>query len=98
MLFALVTGVIETLQYFTQAVVAGGVAAGTADPAGSSKVLGYPQNSTLTFPAWLYSEGFQQFNMGYACALALLLLAVALVFTVLLLRRSKSFYTEDAAS
>lgn len=97
LIFALVTGVIGTLQYFTQAVVAGGVAAGSSYPTGSSQLIGWPQNSTLTFPAWLYQQGFQWFNMGYASALALLLLVVAMAFTYLLLRKSKAFYAEEAA-
>src|SRR5262249_13865337 len=50
LVFAAVTGVIATLQYFTQAMVAGEVAGGLhsgADP-------GYPDGSTLTLPQWIY--------------------------------------------
>ncbi|WP_214322821.1 carbohydrate ABC transporter permease [Nonomuraea sediminis] len=89
LLFAVVTGMIQALQYFTQAVVAGTVAAGSADITGSAQVPGYPDGSTLTFPYWLYAQGFQRFNMGYACALAVLLFVVSLGFTALMLRRAR---------
>lgn len=94
--FAAVTGVIETLQYFTQAMVAGKVAAGQADLPGTQFAPGYPGGSTLTFPQWLYDEGFRQFNMGYACVLALVMFVIAMAFTLLLLRRFRAFAGEEA--
>ena len=39
--------------------------------------LGYPEGSTLFYPILLYYQGFRFFNMGYAAAMAMLLLAVA---------------------
>jgi multiple sugar transport system permease protein len=90
LLFAVVTGVITTLQYFTQAVVAGQVASGQA-AATSTNTLGYPDGSTLTLPQWLYIKGFGQFQMGYASALAVVLFLAALACTALLLRRSAGF-------
>lgn len=95
LLFAAVTGVIETLQYFTQAMVAGKVASGRTDLPGTQLPPGYPGGSTLTFPEWLYQQGFQQFNMGYACVLALVLFVVSMFFTMILLRRFNAF-AEDA--
>ncbi len=94
--FAAVTGVIQTLQYFTQAMVAGKVAAGQSDQPGTQTAPGYPDGSTLTFPQWLYDEGFRQFNMGYACVLALVLFAVAMLFTMVLLRQFHAFADGEA--
>jgi multiple sugar transport system permease protein len=95
--FSAVTGVIETLQYFTQAMVAAKVAAGQADQPGTQFAPGYPDGSTLTFPQWLYDEGFRQFNMGYACVLALVLFVVAMSFTLLLLRRFDAFAGDETS-
>src|SRR5712691_3710307 len=77
-LFSVVIGVIQGLQYFTQAFVAGNVASGQASQAGdvSAVNLGYPEDSTLFYPVLLYQHGFNYFNMGYASALAMLLLGV----------------------
>ena len=94
--FSAVTGVIETLQYFTQPMVAGKVASGRADLPGTQYSPGYPDGSTLTFPQWLYDQGFRQFNMGYACVLALVMFATAMVFTLFLLRRFRAFAGEEA--
>jgi multiple sugar transport system permease protein len=97
LLFAVITSVIQTLQYFTQAVVASQVAQGNSNITASSLVLGYPSQSTLTFPAWLYTKGFQDFNMGYASTLAVLLFVVTLVFTTILLRRRGGFNPDGAS-
>ena len=72
-LFAVVTGVIEALQYFTQGYVAGTVAGGGDSGVGAGSSLGYPEGSTLFYPVWLYQQGFQYFNMGYASAMAVAL-------------------------
>ncbi|WP_113703202.1 carbohydrate ABC transporter permease [Nonomuraea lactucae] len=91
LLFAVVTGVIGALQYFTQAVVAGSVASGSADITPSAQSPGPPEGSTLTLPYWLFVQGFQRFNMGYACALAVMLFLVSLAFIAVLLRRRSGF-------
>ncbi|GLX01654.1 sugar ABC transporter permease [Microtetraspora sp. NBRC 16547] len=96
LMFAAVTGVIQTLQYFTQAMVAARVASGATDSAGSVFVPGYPDQSTLTFPEWLFHQGFRDFAMGYACVLALILFAVSMVFTLILLRQFRGFAEEEA--
>jgi len=92
LLFVAVTGVIQMLQYFTQAAVASSVAGGVSPVGGGlGERLGYPDNSMLTFPIWLYSKGFASFQLGYACAMAMLLFVVSLAFTAVLLRRSRVF-------
>ena len=90
-LFSVVLGVIQGLQYFTQAYVAAGVAAGEASQAGGTSTLelGYPQGSTLFYPILLYYHGFQFFQMGYASAMAVLLLAVSFALTLIILRNSR---------
>jgi multiple sugar transport system permease protein len=97
LLFALVTGVIAAIQYFTEAAVASGVASGTATVGGgSSTTIGYPDQSLLTYTQWLYVRGFGTYQMGYASALAVLLFIVATAFLILLLRRFRAFTPEDA--
>lgn len=88
-LFAVVTGVIDGLQYFTQGYVAGTVAGGGDAGAGSGSSLGYPEGSTLFYPVWLYQQGFQYFHMGYAAAMAVALFVVALAVTAVLLRTAR---------
>ena len=69
--------------------MAASASAGTADVAGNSKLIGAPQNSTLTYPIWLYVQGFRYFNMGYAAAMAVLLLVVSFAITMLIVRNSR---------
>jgi multiple sugar transport system permease protein len=96
-LFAAVTGVIYTLQYFDQAAVAGSIASGQATVgAGVSQSFGYPEGSTFTYPLWLYTVGFRYSALGYANALAIALFVVALGVTVILLRRAKAFSGEES--
>ena len=95
-LFAAVTGVIYTLQYFDQAAVAGSIASGQAvTGAGISQGFGYPEGSTFTYPLWLYTVGFRYNALGYANAMAIALFVVALAVTVILLRRAKAFSGEE---
>jgi multiple sugar transport system permease protein len=87
--FAAITGVIQTLQYFTQAAVAASTASGKASVGeGASVDFGYPEGSTFTYPLWLYTVGFRYNALGYANALAVVLFLVALAATIVLLRRS----------
>ena len=90
-LFAVVLGVIQALQYFTQAYVAAAIAAGQASQAGTVSTLeqGYPEGSTLFYPILLYYHGFRFFNMGYASAMAMLLLGVSFGVTLLIVRNSR---------
>jgi multiple sugar transport system permease protein len=90
-LFSIVIGVIAAMQYFTQAYVAAAVAAGQASQAGSTTTLelGYPEGSTLFYPILLYYNGFRFFHMGYASAMAMLMLGVAFLLTLLILGNSR---------
>ncbi|MEU8818015.1 sugar ABC transporter permease [Actinoplanes sp. NPDC048796] len=96
-LFAAVTGVIYTLQYFDQAAVAGSIASGQATVGGGiSSNFGFPEGSTFTYPLWLYTVGFRYSALGYANALAIGLFVVALAVTLILLRRAKAFSGEES--
>jgi len=84
-LFNLVLETIHAFQAFTPAfVVSGG--------------RGGPSNSTLFYTLYLYERGFVQFRMGYASAMAwLLLLAVGLVTAVFFATsRRWVFYSGEA--
>ncbi|MGW6294531.1 carbohydrate ABC transporter permease [Streptomyces sp. NPDC055058] len=86
-LFAVVTGVIQTMQYYTQPLVAGKVASGIIGGSGQSFEPGYPDKSTLTLPQLVYNLGFQRFDYGAACVVALVLFALSMACTALLMRR-----------
>jgi multiple sugar transport system permease protein len=90
-LFAVITGVIDGLQYFTQGYVAATAAGGGDAGAGTGSSLGYPQGSTLFYPVWLYQQGFQYFAMGYASAMAVVLFVAALAVTAVLLVVSRRY-------
>ncbi|GHF44296.1 carbohydrate ABC transporter permease [Streptomyces morookaense] len=94
-MFAVVTGVVQTMQYYTQALVAGKLASGVTVGPGSVIQPGYPDHSTLTVPQLVYSLGFQNFNTGAACVLSLVLFAVAMAVTSLLMRRSAGLLTAE---
>ncbi|GLH96470.1 carbohydrate ABC transporter permease [Phytohabitans aurantiacus] len=66
--FNLVLQIIHAFQSFTQAFVVSG---GT----------GGPSDSTLFYTLYLYQRGFNSFDMGYASALAWLLLMIIAAFT-----------------
>ncbi len=68
--FNLVLQLIHAFQSFTQAFVVSG---GT----------GGPSDSTLFYTLYLYQRGFNNFDMGYASALAWLLLLIIAAFTAL---------------
>jgi multiple sugar transport system permease protein len=86
-MFAVVTGVIQTMQYYTQPLIAGKVASGVIQGAGTQFEPGYPDKSTLTLPQLVYNLGFQRFDYGSACVVALVLFALSMVFTAFLMRR-----------
>jgi multiple sugar transport system permease protein len=91
-LFSTVTGIISALQYFTEAAVASQVASGkTGIGATAGSLLGYPNNSLLTYTQWMYVQGFGSFNLGYAAAMAVILFLVAALAIALLLRGSGTF-------
>ncbi|MEW2488318.1 sugar ABC transporter permease [Streptomyces sp. NPDC048411] len=86
-MFAVVTGIIQTMQYYTQPLVAGKVASGVMGGSGQQFEPGYPDKSTLTLPQLVYNLGFQRFDYGSACVVALVLFVLAMAFTALLMRR-----------
>ncbi|MFG2305501.1 carbohydrate ABC transporter permease [Actinacidiphila glaucinigra] len=95
LMFAVVTGVIQTMQYYTQPLVAGKVASGVIGGSGQQFEPGYPEKSTLTLPQLVYNLGFQRFDTGSACVIALVLFALAMAFTALLMRRRSGFLTAE---
>jgi multiple sugar transport system permease protein len=98
-LFSIVLGVIYGLQYFTQAFVAASIASGQASAAGEGATnLGYPEDSTLFYPVLLYNYAFRYFQMGYASALAMVLLAVAFVLTFVIVRNSRRWVHYQGAT
>jgi multiple sugar transport system permease protein len=80
--FNLVLSIISTFQTFTNAFVA---------------TDGGPLDATLFLVLYIYRQGFQFLNMGYASALAWVLLAVILVLTLLVVRSQRFwvFYLGD---
>ncbi|CAM5279886.1 carbohydrate ABC transporter permease [Streptomyces atroolivaceus] len=80
--FNLVLGIIGAFQSFTQAFVVSG---GT----------GGPTDSTLFYTLYLYQEGFGSFRMGYASALAWLLLIIVGAFTAMNFWASKYWVFYD---
>ncbi|MCL3862137.1 carbohydrate ABC transporter permease [Actinotalea sp. K2] len=81
--FNLVLQVIGAFQAFTQAFVISGGSGG-------------PSDSTMFYTLYLYQQGFRNFDMGYAAAMAWLLLALVGVFTAInfLLSRYWVFYND----
>lgn len=73
--FNAVTGLIAAMQIFTQAFVI-------------KSSGGAPANSLLFFVYYLYENAFQYFRMGYASALAWILLLMILALTLLVFRGS----------
>jgi multiple sugar transport system permease protein len=95
LVFAAITGVIATMQYYTEPLVAGQVASGQIGGSGQQTEPGYPDGSTLTLPQLVYNLGFQRFDIGAACVIALVLFALCMVFAAMLLRRGTGFLGED---
>jgi multiple sugar transport system permease protein len=74
--FNLLINIIGSFQVFTQSYI---------------MTQGGPNNATLTQVLYLYRKGFQDFQFGYASALAWALFLVILVFTVLVVRSSDNW-------
>jgi len=75
-LFSLVMRIIGSWQVFTQAYV---------------MTSGGPNNATLTMVLLLYRQAFQNYRFGYSSALAWLLFAIILLFTLLIFRSSEAW-------
>jgi multiple sugar transport system permease protein len=71
--FSLIMGIIGSFQVFTQAYIL---------------TTGGPNNATLTYVMLIYNKGYLQFHFGYASALAWVLFAIILAFTLLAVRLS----------
>lgn len=86
--FNLIMAMIGAFQTFDSAYVISTAHAGQ---------IGQPQNSTLFYLLHLYQEGFSNFNMGYASALAWVLFIIILTVTLIINRSSKSwvFYSGE---
>jgi multiple sugar transport system permease protein len=93
--FAVVTGVIATMQYYTEPLVAGQVASGQIGGSGQQVEPGYPAGSTLTLPQLVYNLGFQRFDIGAACVVALVLFVLSMVLAAFLMRRGSGFLTSE---
>lgn len=74
--FNLLINIIGSFQVFTQSYIMTG---------------GGPNNATLTQVLYLYRKGFQNFQFGYASALAWALFLVIMIFTVLVVRSSEGW-------
>jgi len=72
--FNLVLSVISTFQTFTSAFVA---------------TNGGPLDATLFLVLYIYRQAFEYFHMGYAAALAWVLLLITLLLTLLLFRSQR---------
>ena len=80
--FNLVLQIIGSFQSFTQAfIVSGG--------------NGGPSDSTMFFTLYLYQKGFGQFDMGYASAMAWVLLLIIGIFTAINFIASKYWVFYD---
>ena len=91
LLFAVITGVIATMQYYTEPLVAGQVASGQIGGSGQQTQPGYPGGSTLTLPQLVYNLGFQRFDIGAACVVAMVLFVLSMVFAAFLMRSGHGF-------
>ena len=80
----LVLGMISSFQVFTVAYIA---------------TKGGPVDSTLFYVLYLYHHGFQNFRMGLASAMAWVLFAIIVLFTLIQFRMSRHWvYYESGAS
>lgn len=79
-LFNLVMQMINAFQAFTQAYI---ISAGK----------GGPLNSTMFYTLYLYTKGFYYYEMGYASAMAWVLLFIIAVLTAVIFKTSNSWVT-----
>jgi multiple sugar transport system permease protein len=75
-LFNLILSIIDTLQAFTQPYV---------------MTQGGPNNASLLYVLYLYRKAFQEYQMGYAAALAWVLFVIIAVISFLVLRTSRKW-------
>ncbi len=92
--YNVVMGIINSLQVFTQVYVIG---TNALMPGGSTGSGGGPENSLLSIVQLLYIKGFRDYKMGYASAIAWVLLVIILFFTMLVFKSSAlwTYYEEE---
>ncbi len=78
--FVLVTNTIEVLQIFAEPYM---------------MTQGGPANATLTIGLYLYREGFQRFNMGYAASLAWIIFGIIFAITTVQFRLASRWVYEE---
>ncbi len=80
--FNMVMAIIGSFQYFTQAYV---------------MTEGGPLNSTLFYNLYLYIKAYKDYEMGYASAMAWVMFAIILVFTLVIVKSSSAwvYYQND---
>jgi multiple sugar transport system permease protein len=78
--FVLVTNTIDVLQIFAEPYM---------------MTQGGPANSTLTVGLYLYREGFQRFNMGYAASLAWIICGIMFAITTVQFRVASRWVYEE---
>ncbi len=86
--FSLVTGVIYGFQFFTQAYVTSLTVVGSSTTNAATHV-GSPNQSLLFYSVYLWQQGWGNFRMGYASALAWMLFLITMVCTLILVKTSK---------
>jgi multiple sugar transport system permease protein len=87
--FAVITGMIATFQYFTEAYV---ISASSNNNSGADRLIGYPQNSTLFATSEIYKQGFVFFKTGYASAIAVLVFLAVFVCTIVFIWGTRRSY------
>lgn len=80
--FNLITGVIGALQMFGQAF---------------TMTEGGPANSTYVYALYIYDKAFKYFDLGYACALAVVLFGITLLLGLFILGTSRSWVHSEEA-
>ncbi|CAM4106021.1 sugar ABC transporter permease [Paenibacillus alkaliterrae] len=79
-LFNVITGIIGTFQSFAESFII---------------TQGGPDGSTMFYSLYLYQNAFQYAKMGYASAMAWVLLLIALIFTLILFKVSGRWGNND---
>lgn len=86
--FSVVIGIIAGFQYFTQAYVASFAVSGQPT-GGAAANVGSPEGSMMFYSLYLYVQGFANFRMGYASAMAWILFVITMACTLLLIKGSR---------
>lgn len=76
--FNLITSIINSLQVFTQSYVL-------------TDGVYKPNNAALMMSNYLYQKSFQDFEMGYACALGWIIFIIVIFFSLIVFRSSSLF-------